>query len=782
MAEKPVVSIVVPVYNVDKYLDECMRGLMGQTLKEIEIICVDDCSSDGSLAILEECAAADPRVRIIRHAECLTASQARKDGALASRGEFVLFIDPDDLLAVNACERLAGEMRRDPVDMLHFGAQVEAVGDVPEARVKGMEKMLLPGEKALRGANLIDACFVEGQFGYQLWNKLLRGDAVREAMAECPDGRFPKAQDLLAFYLIALRMHSYRGIGGEPLYTYRLGAGITGGATFSRRQIQGYASQALVPNAIDAYLAKKGLTEQYAASAKAIRDRLRRDTMTRLTKGVARVDLAFAWDAFCGSWGYDQVIGYLAQANYYKEQSWAELLARMPSLRYTPRPVRTIGTFYHSLFNGGAQRVVAMLCEVWAKMGYRVVVFTDKEATPDDYALPEGVKRVVLGVPERTVEEQAARARTLMDACREAQVDVFVYQAWISPQLFWDMLAIKAAGTGFMVHCHNVFSMPLLSPSTVRAFHSSPAIYGMADAVMTLSKADTVYWRSVNPRVFTVKNPVFTDVANTPVNALDGKTILWLGRMAREKRPAQAVEILARVLRQDPDARLLIVGSGVEQMEAAVQEAILRLDLKDRVEVCGFQSDVAAFYRRADVFLCTSEYEGSPLTLLEAQSFGLPVVSYRMDYLTILDSGLGSVQVGQQDKDAAAEVIVRLLNDDELRRSMGRDARRNVEENMLCDLPAQWAEIFAAMERPADAEAYRYERIMLETLRSHLQTATKAKTGSGGPSGEGFIPLPTRGPLKMARKKAATFMRVLLIDGFSGVKELLADVKKRGKE
>lgn len=780
MADKPVVSIVVPVYNVDKYLEECMRGLMGQTLKEIEIICVDDCSSDGSLAILEKCAAADPRVQVIRHTECLTAAQARKDGALASKGEFVLFIDPDDLLAVNACERLVKEMRSNPVDMLHFGAKVEAVGDVPEVRVKNMEQMLLPGQKPLRDASLIDACFVEEQFGYQLWNKLLRGDAVREAMADCPDGRFPKAQDLLAFYLIALHMHSYRGIGGEPLYTYRLGAGITGGATFSHRQIQAYASQALVPDAIDAYLAKKGLTEKYAASAKAVRDRLCRDTVSRLSMGVAREDLSFAWDAFCGGWGCDQVVGCLADNYYYKEHSWAELLTEVSSLKYEPRPVRTIGTFYHSLYNGGAQRVVAMLCEVWVRMGYRVIVFTDKAATPDDYALPKGVKRVALGDPERAREKLAARARKLMDACREAQVDLFVYQAWISPQLFWDMLAIKATGAGFAVHCHNVFSMPLLSASTQRAFFSSPAIYGMADGVMTLSRADTAYWRTVNPRVFTVKNPVFIDVENTPVNSLNGKTVLWLGRMAREKRPAQAVEIMMRVLSRMPDARLLMVGSGSEQMEQAVQEAILRLGVKDRVEVCGFQSDVSAFYQRADVFLCTSEYEGSPLTLLEAQSFGLPVVSYRMDYLSILESGLGSVQVDQQNKDAAAEAIVRLLGDDELRRSMGRDARRNVEENMLCDLPAQWAEIFAAMEQPAVTGADRYERVMLETLRSHLPYSLRMKQPDL--VGDGFIPMPTKGPLKLVRKKAATFLRVLLIDGFSGVKELLMDVKRRSQK
>lgn len=91
------VSVIVPVYNAEKYLRECLDSVVDQSLREIEIICVDDGSTDASPAILAEYAARDPRVRVITQ-ENRYAGAARNAAIRAARGEFVAFLDPDDLL------------------------------------------------------------------------------------------------------------------------------------------------------------------------------------------------------------------------------------------------------------------------------------------------------------------------------------------------------------------------------------------------------------------------------------------------------------------------------------------------------------------------------------------------------------------------------------------------------------------------------------------------------------------------------------------------------------
>lgn len=92
------VSVIVPVYNVKKELRNCLNSLVNQTLKDIEIICVDDFSQDGSREILKEYAEKDKRIILVLHEKNLGTSQARKDGAAASQGKYIMFADGDDFL------------------------------------------------------------------------------------------------------------------------------------------------------------------------------------------------------------------------------------------------------------------------------------------------------------------------------------------------------------------------------------------------------------------------------------------------------------------------------------------------------------------------------------------------------------------------------------------------------------------------------------------------------------------------------------------------------------
>ncbi len=91
----PKVSVIIPVYNVEDYLRECLDSVVNQTLKEIEIICVDDGSTDNSLEILKEYAAKDSRITIVSR-ENKGVGYSRNEGIRIARGEFVAFMDPDD--------------------------------------------------------------------------------------------------------------------------------------------------------------------------------------------------------------------------------------------------------------------------------------------------------------------------------------------------------------------------------------------------------------------------------------------------------------------------------------------------------------------------------------------------------------------------------------------------------------------------------------------------------------------------------------------------------------
>lgn len=115
----PKISIVIPCYNVEKYLKQCLDSLVGQTYRDIEIIAMDDGSPDNSGAICDEYAARDSRVRVI-HKENGGVSAARNDGLAAASGEYVLFCDGDDWMPPDACAHLAAAAEATAADVI-FG-------------------------------------------------------------------------------------------------------------------------------------------------------------------------------------------------------------------------------------------------------------------------------------------------------------------------------------------------------------------------------------------------------------------------------------------------------------------------------------------------------------------------------------------------------------------------------------------------------------------------------------------------------------------------------------
>lgn len=118
---KPLFSIVIPVYNVEQYLSECLDSVINQTYKNIEIICVNDGSRDSSLSILETYEKRDPRFVIIDKPNG-GPSSARNAGIDAAKGQYVCFLDSDDYYALNTCERLYEVIEQYEPDIVIFGA------------------------------------------------------------------------------------------------------------------------------------------------------------------------------------------------------------------------------------------------------------------------------------------------------------------------------------------------------------------------------------------------------------------------------------------------------------------------------------------------------------------------------------------------------------------------------------------------------------------------------------------------------------------------------------
>lgn len=193
MEATPDVSIVIPVYNVEKYLGECLDSVLRQTLKAIEVVCVDDGSTDGSPRILADYAAKDPRIRVVTQQNA-GLSAARNAGMDAATGEYVCFIDSDDWIADDAMEKCLSTCKNASLDQLVFGCDlhIENGCKMSEERIMAKRRMFqLPesvAERPMSGHSLLTVLLRDGGYYCTVPMRLFRMSALRRAGLRFPEG------------------------------------------------------------------------------------------------------------------------------------------------------------------------------------------------------------------------------------------------------------------------------------------------------------------------------------------------------------------------------------------------------------------------------------------------------------------------------------------------------------------------------------------------------------------------------------------------------------------
>lgn len=169
-----IVSIIIPVYNAEKYLSKCIKSVLKQTYKMFELILVDDGASDSSGEICDKFAKEDSRIKVV-HTENGGVSRARNIGIKQISGEYVLFVDSDDYLEERMLEELVKAMKDGEMDLSICGFINENLNSTKE---------ILPDEKAgSYSVEEIAANILEAPHSYiygVLWNKLFKAGVIKE--------------------------------------------------------------------------------------------------------------------------------------------------------------------------------------------------------------------------------------------------------------------------------------------------------------------------------------------------------------------------------------------------------------------------------------------------------------------------------------------------------------------------------------------------------------------------------------------------------------------------
>ena len=206
------VSVCIAVYNVEKYIEQCVRSLFEQTLDDLEYVFVDDASPDASidvmLRVLEEYPHRKNQVKLIRHEHNQGVAVTRKDAIAAATGEYIIHCDPDDWVELDMYEKLYKKAVENNADMVYCGYVFENNNTQTFMR-----------EKINKNKNILENFFF-GNMTYGLWNKLYKSQIVQAEKIKYDD-TLTTAEDWCAIlqYLQDVKIADSVDCG---LYHYRI--------------------------------------------------------------------------------------------------------------------------------------------------------------------------------------------------------------------------------------------------------------------------------------------------------------------------------------------------------------------------------------------------------------------------------------------------------------------------------------------------------------------------------------------------------------------------------
>lgn len=663
----PQVAIILPVYNDEDHIAAAIESCLAQTLVDIEVIVVDDASTDNTVDIASVYAFTDKRVRLIQQKANRTAFQARRTGIEVATAPFIMFLDGDDELVPEAAAAAVGIARARNADIVGFGSEV-----IKPDGVKGgaYEAAMQPKHSELHGADILRSLFPLGKTAQgQLWRYLFDRALLVEAYASLPEGlTLPRANDLPIAFLSLMRATKYVSTSARLYrYFFRRGASGHGIATFDDYLFMASAIDSV--NAISGPVLKEAARRAEPGDLEAIYDSTRRSIVGRIVDGVNQILDDRLRNECIRALAEGVGITELATACADYCQKALPLLASIVAVpELSQRRRQHVVLRASNLGTGGAQGVVIAQSAFLAEAGFEVTIAIDAE--PDThFRLAEGVS-----VTQLQGNSFGQKVANFVAFCVARDVDV-VIDHYVLYNERWPYYVAALAGESIPTigWIHNFALRPILDGSTRTSFLER--FLPLLATTVVLSESDAAYWKLLGvERVAYLPNPASPLLGDyiesvEPRTAPSGRLeIVWWGRLQQStKQVRELVEIGALLRDLDIDFRITIIGpDGPDLTARQLFELALARGIADRVVARGelHHDELLAATRHAHVFVSTSIIEGYPLALVEAQSLGLPIIMYELPWLATLEDNAGIVQIPQGDRLAAAQELAKIVASD----------------------------------------------------------------------------------------------------------------------
>lgn len=370
---------------------------------------------------------------------------------MAAGGKYIMFLDSDDYLSLDACERLYQAMENKQVDFIQFGTEILPGSNTPKEMVAWVENFMMPKEGLLEG-NLVKFCFVDHVFNCNLVNKVWKSSICKKAYQNIEDGHYVSAEDRYATFLLSYYSGTCDAVLGQ-YYHYRLGVGVTGGEKLDLSQFENRCRGAVIAGKIRDFLKAKNELPCYEEEYEAFRNDILWDCVDCWYSKLQEDDKQKGYRILLEYWGAEAVVDTIARFRFEKRDEIAG----------KTRPVQgTTAIYYRYIGYGVMDDVLARYIKFAERHHEKIILLTDGDApeTADSY---QGYPLYhIYSATNANWDQYSKRSRDLYGIIKEQKIQKVYYLSPTSHISWLDQLLIEGEDIGLKM-CMDEYSIDRLN-------------------------------------------------------------------------------------------------------------------------------------------------------------------------------------------------------------------------------------------------------------------------------------------------------------------------------
>lgn len=668
---KPLVTIIITFHNNEVFLDRAINSLVTQTLSRIEILLVDDYSTDESVLISKIWKEKDNRIRLLKNAERKGFFYCRKQAISLAKGKVVLFVDAHGYLSPEAASDILDCIKLD-YQAIYFGTRVSGGPLARKRYIALMNDLLNRGKSgSYHGTEILINILYNHHLSRSLFGKAFKLEIAQQAY-QLMEAHTPGAAD--EFYETIFLESLCNSIIKLPKNLYYLYMYDTESLPFILwgQTQKGEPELNFLPS-LKKYFDNLSLPHYFAY----ILEGFCESCIEIWFSMKPSRNTSFYFNLICSTFG---IIPTLETLFTNHANDWKKIAERIRHFQLPFNPIRSvkhIGILYLQISEGGAERVVMDLCDLLIKHNFDVTLLLSKSHMNDIKINPK-INILYLEQDLYGSDRMFEHLRQLHITALKNKFDLIFSQKGNGWGLLSQIILLHFLDIPVIVFQHSAYYLRLLFPDEKYTQQNNDAVLACADKVLCLSPEAELYLRNRGVDAKYIPNPVKSRRNEILPFQIRKNNILFMGRLGDPlKQVSQALEILAQVVPIFPEIKLIFVGSFIKpEQRAKFYNLVSQLKLQNHIIFTGWLSDTYNILRQCSILLSTSYIESFSLVLVEAQSAGLPCIIYDLP-VPPAENNESIISVPQGDVRRAANKIIELLSDQFLYDRLSRIAYKN---------------------------------------------------------------------------------------------------------